>query len=103
MTGYRILTVLFLGLAVTGVASAQGVTVPIVTCGDLGSDNRPNWCARPTNGGPTQGKSGCRKIADTRFEYIHCSGSTREITGTDLCCLSSSQCPGATYVGTCVN
>lgn len=103
MTGYRMHFVIVLCLAATGAARAQVVTVPIQTCGDLGTDNRANWCPRPTTNGPIQGKSGCRKINDTRFEYIHCSGSTREITRTSLCCLSSSQCSGATYIGTCVN
>ncbi|GJE72614.1 hypothetical protein CHKEEEPN_4171 [Methylorubrum podarium] len=102
MTCYRTLAVIVVCLAATGAAHAQGVTVPIQTCGDLGTDNRPNWCARPTNDGPIQGKSGCRRISDTKFEYIHCSGSAHEITGSSLCCLSSSQCPGATYVGDCL-
>ncbi len=76
----------------------------IQTCGDLGTDNRPNWCARPNGqGGLVQGKSECRKISDTQYEYTHCSGSKQIYTGTSQCCVQSQQCPGAFYVADCVN
>jgi hypothetical protein len=75
------------------------------TCGDLGDDNKANWCARPNgNGGLTQGKSECRRISDTQFEYTHCSGSKK--TYTDIiapCCIQSSECPGAFYIAECSN
>jgi hypothetical protein len=76
----------------------------IQTCGDQGTDNRPNWCARPDGtGGLVQGKSECRKVSDTQFEYTHCSGSKKTYTGSSQCCAQSSQCPGAFYVAECVN
>ena len=76
----------------------------IQTCGDLGTDNRPNWCARPNGaGGLVQGKSECRKISDTQFEYTHCSGSKQTYTGDLQCCVESTQCPGAFYIAICVH
>lgn len=88
----------------------QGICSPLLaediqTCGDLGTDNRPNWCARPDgSGGLDQGKSKCRKIDDTHFEYTHCSGSTKIYdTFSSPCCAESSECPGAFYIAECVN
>ncbi|MBR1220679.1 hypothetical protein JQ557_21945 [Bradyrhizobium sp. U87765 SZCCT0131] len=75
----------------------------IQTCGNQGTDNRPNWCARPNGaGGLVQGKSQCRKISDTQYEYTHCSGSTTVYTGNSQCCTQSTECPGAFYVADCV-
>lgn len=103
MSAFRILFATCCLSIICGVSHAQDVTVPIKTCGDLGYNNTPNWCARPTNSDPVQGKSQCKKITDNRYEYTHCAGGTREITGSSLCCLQSSECPGAYYVGECIN
>jgi hypothetical protein len=46
-----------------------------------------------------QGKSGCRKIDDTNFEYTHCSGYTHVYTQNCQTCLESDVCPGAFYIG----
>jgi hypothetical protein len=86
-----------------GLSSTSALGDEIQTCGDLGTDNRPNWCARPDGaGGISQGKSECLKITDTQYEYTHCSGSKKNYTFSNPCCVQSSQCPGAFYIAECV-
>lgn len=95
------------GLSLLGpVATAnEGDTVEIVTCGNLDTDNRANWCAKPDgDGGFVQGKSQCRKISEDTAQYIHCSGSpTLTETHSDICCMESTTCPGAFVYARCVN
>ena len=81
------------------------MSVPIETCGDLGTDNRPNWCPRATGEGDfIQGKSECRRTSDTSVEYTHCSGApVTEYRGEDQCCIESRTCAGAFYAARCVN
>jgi hypothetical protein len=87
----------------------QGLCSPlfaqdIQTCGDLGTDNRANWCARPNGtGGLAQGRSQCRKVNDMVYEYTHCSGLKKTYTEPNQCCSHSSLCPGAYAVAICVN
>ncbi len=84
-------------------SGCPAVAAEIQTCGDLGTDNRPNWCARPDGaGGISQGKSECRKISETQYEYTHCNGSKKSFTFNTPCCVQSSQCPGAYYIAECV-
>lgn len=98
-------------LATTSVAAQDTknaddpISVPIETCGDLGVDNRPNWCPRPTGDGSfVQGKSECRRVSETSVEYTHCSGGpTEEYSGSDQCCIESRECPGALYAANCIN
>jgi hypothetical protein len=70
-----------------------------MTCGDLSSDNRPNICQRKVDDTWVTFKSSCTKISDTEYEYESCTGSKLRMTGDDLTCLASSDCPGATYIG----
>ncbi len=100
MRKHVILAVFALTLS-CGAVHAQNIQ----TCGDLGTDNRPNWCARPNgSGGLTLGKSQCERLSDTQFRYTHCSGTPqRTYSGANQCCTQSTQCRGAFYVATCLN
>jgi hypothetical protein len=101
----------FTALSLAG-ASIFGATQPTTRapppCGDQGSDNRPNVCSKLVDGYWVTHSSTCVKNADGTFTYTHCDGVTKQVmkdsTGvpnTHTCCLRSSTCPGASYVGNC--
>lgn len=72
------------------------------SCGNLDKDNRPNACARLVDGSWVMFRSKCTKLAEGKFRYTHCSGSTMDMNGADQCCLQSDECPGSLYVGRCL-
>jgi hypothetical protein len=72
-------------------------------CGDQGKDNRPNVCSKLVGGVWDTRSSTCTPLGGNKFRYTHCNGSsTMEVSGKNLCCLKSQQCPSATYVGECM-
>ena len=78
-------------------------------CGDQGTDNRPNSCARLIGGVWVLRHSKCTPNGDGTFTYTHCNGApTLQVesasgAGTHLCCQKSEQCPDARYIGSCLD
>ena len=67
------------------------------TCGDQGKDNRPNGCSVLKDKTWVYETSSCRQLRPNVFQYTHCSGSTLEMSGTDLKCAIGS-CGGGYIV-----
>jgi hypothetical protein len=71
-------------------------------CGDQGTDNRPNHCEVKQGDIWVHQMSSCAVLEPGKCQYTHCAGSTLVIQDPQCCCLESTDCPGAFYVGTCV-
>ncbi|MEM9291059.1 MAG: hypothetical protein AAGD01_05215 [Acidobacteriota bacterium] len=88
-------SVLFLALAFAPAAFAH-------TCGNQGTDNRPNHCYIKKGETKVHRASSCQVLEPGRCQYTHCGGSTVVIEEDDCCCLDFDGCPGASYVGRCL-
>lgn len=75
-------------------------------CGNQDHDNRPNHCEvkKEADGEEVwvHQVSSCKVVEPGKCQYNHCAGSTQIIEDADCCCLESTECPGATYVGICL-
>ncbi len=93
----------FIFVAVIVLASAQsGPAFSVETCGNLADDNQPNRCQVKIGDTWITKNSSCQKTADGKFQYVSCDGHSHIYSWADACCLTSRDCPGAQYVGTCV-
>ncbi len=80
------------------------------SCGNQAIDNRANRCSKLINGRWVTRSSTCAKQPDGNHVYTHCDGVSKQTfpataagPGFHVCCMASSDCADAAYVGYCKN